>query len=328
MRIGSLGSRADHGLKCPVAASFHGHLLAIRGWGVYLHADVSMEKPMKRVVVAFAFALVGLTCGCGRSASSSPPMAPSPAAPALHLKLSGYVADTAYRPLGGVRVEVLSGPDAGMELTSEASGAFSYTGTFPDTVKIRASKDGFIAATQPVIPSTTSAMAWVFFQLAPLAPPVSVAGNYTLTIVADSACAGIPKDVRTRTYAATVTVNSNSSAPRNTNFNGRVSDARFAPNANIFWVGVAGDYLAISTEGEGPSIVEEVGPGRYIAYAGSAGATVGTPDVTTLSAAFNGVIEYCELKSPAASYYDCSPSLAAVREQCTSTSSRLVLTRR
>jgi Carboxypeptidase regulatory-like domain len=294
-----------------------------------------MEESMKRLAVAATFALVGLTCGCGRSASAPLPMAPSPAAlapspvpPAVSLTLNGYVGDTAFRPLAGVRVEVLNGPDAGMELTSEANGHFSYTGTFPGTVSMRASKDGFIAATQPVFPSTTSAVAWVSFQLAPLAPPVSVAGNYTLTIIADSACAGVPEDVRTRTYAATVTVNSRSSAPANTSFNGSVTGARFAPYANIFWVGVAGDYLALSTEGEGPSIVEEVGPNRYIAYSASAGASIGTAGVTTLSAAFNGLIEYCELKSPIGSYYDCSPSLAAVREQCTSTNNRLILTRR
>ena len=288
---------------------------------------------MKRLAVAATFALVGLTCGCGRSASTPLPMAPSPAAPApappaVSLTLNGYVGDTAFRPLAGVRVEVLNGPDAGRELMSEATGHFSYTGTFPGTVSMRASKDGFLAATQPVFPSTTSAVAWVSFQLAPLAPPVSVAGNYTLTIIADSACTGVPEDVRTRTYAATVTVNSRSSAPANTSFNGSVTGARFAPYANIFFVGVAGDYLALSTEGEGPSIVEEVGANRYIAYSASAGASIGTAGVTTLSAAFDGLIEYCELKSPIGSYYDCSPSLAAVREQCTSANSRLILTRR
>ena len=60
--------------------------------------------------------------------------------------MNGYVADTAFQLLGGARMEVLNGPDAGRELTS--------------------------------------------------------AGNYTLTIIADSACAGLPQDVRTRTYAA------------------------------------------------------------------------------------------------------------------------------
>ena len=73
---------------------------------------------MKRLAVAATFALVGLTCGCGRSASTPLPMAPSPAAPApappaVSLTLNGYVGDTAFRPLAGVRVEVLNGPDAG-----------------------------------------------------------------------------------------------------------------------------------------------------------------------------------------------------------------------
>ena len=45
--------------------------------------------------------------------------------------------------------------------------------------------------------------------------------------------------------------------------------------ANLFWVGVVGDYVAISTEGEGPSIVERVGPNRYVAFYGEAGTAVG-----------------------------------------------------
>ena len=228
--------------------------------------------------------------------------------------------------MAGVRVEVLNGPEMGMELTSDVNGAFSYTGTFPGTVSIRASKDGYAPATQPA--RLAASMAWVFFQLAPLAPPVQVAGDYTLTITADSACAGLPDDVRTRTYAATVRPGTNASAPPNTYFDGAVSGAQFAPFANIFWVGVAGDYVAVSTEGEGPTIVEQVGPNRYVAYLGSAGASVGNPAVSTLTAPFNGVIEYCELKSAIGTFYDCSPALAAVREQCTSKNNQLILTRR
>ena len=87
-----------------------------------------------------------------------------------------------------------------------------------------------------------------------------------LTISADSACAALPDDVRTRTYAATVTAGS------------------------IFWIGVFGDYLAISTAGEGPSIVEQIGPNRYVAFWGEAGVSVG-PGTSTISAPFKGVID-------------------------------------
>jgi hypothetical protein len=257
------------------------------------------------------------------------PSAPAPPAPpASPLTLSGYVADTGFRPLAGVIVDVLSGPETGKQLTSDAEGRFSYVGVFVG-VTMRASKEGYLVSTQPVFVSSTSPLAWIGFQMAPITPPVSVAGSYSLTIVADSACAGLPDDVRTRTYAATVTINTNNrTAPPNTSFSGTASGAAFGPYGNIFFVGVAGDYLAVSTEGEGPSIVEQVGQQRYVAYTGSAGAVVGTSSVTSFSAPFKGTIEYCELKSPVGQYYDCSPNLAAVRIECASNNSRLILTRR
>lgn len=287
---------------------------------------------MKRLSFAACVAVIGLTAACSSSRSSTLPVAPSPSAPVpappvLPQTLFGYVADTAFRPMAGVKVDVLSGPETGRQLTSDSDGRFSYVGLFAG-VTMRASKEGYLGATQAVFVSQTSAQAWVSFQMAPLTPPVQVAGNYTLTITADSACAGLPDDARTRTYAATVTLASGSNAPPNTRFNGNVSGAQFAPYGNVFWIGVAGDYLGISTEGEGPAIVEQLGPKRYVAYSGSAGATVGTTGVTTISAPFTGLIEYCELKSEIGQYYDCSPALAAVREQCTSNGSRLILTRR
>ena len=287
---------------------------------------------MSRALVVLMVAVV--LAGCDNRRSSLPlpsvpsPVAPSPAAPVLPQSLDGYVSDTAFRRVAGVRVEVLDGPQAGTQMTSDADGRFSYTGTFASPVTMRATKDGYAVATSAARPSTGEYPPYVSFSLAPLAPPVPVAGNYTLTITADSACAGIPNDVRTRTYAATVTPGSNTNFPANTFFNGAVSGGQFAPHANVFWIGVAGDYLAISLEGEGPSVVEQVGQNRYVAYYGSAGVSVGASGVSTISAPFKGLIEYCELKSAIGAYYDCSPALASVREECTSTNSRLILTRR
>jgi hypothetical protein len=228
------------------------------------------------------------------------------------------VSDTAFRPVGGVRVEVVNGPDAGKELFSDERGFFSYTGTFPSGVSMRATKEGYLDSTSSVFPSTTSASAWVSFLLAPLAPAVDMAGNYTLTIAVDSACTGFPDEVRTRSYEARLTRRTVGNLPANTRCDGAVSGALFAPYSNAFFFGVAGDYVTLSTEGEGPSIVEQVGPNRYMSYFGEAGASVATPGPGTLSAPFTGLIEYCELKSPIGLYHDCSDALAAVKEQCPS----------
>jgi hypothetical protein len=154
-----------------------------------------------------------------------------------------------------------------------------------------------------------------------------VAGAYTLTISADDSCTALPDDVRTRSYTATVTAGSGR-VPANTYFNGIATGGQFAPYSNVFWIGVAGDYVAISTAGEGPSLVEQVGPNRYVAYYGTAGVTVGPSGVSTATGPFRGTIEYCELKAPIGQYYDCSPELAAVREECPSEHSQLTLSRR
>ena len=59
------------------------------------------------------------------------------------MTLQGYVSDTVFRAMGGVRLEVVTGPDAGKEMTSSEAGAFSYIGTFPVAVSIRATKEGY-----------------------------------------------------------------------------------------------------------------------------------------------------------------------------------------
>jgi hypothetical protein len=122
----------------------------------------------------------------------------------------------------------------------------------------------------------TDGRAYAGFQLGSVTPPVAIGGSYMLTIMADSACTTLPDDVRTRTYRAAVIAATNTSAPAGTYFNGTVAGAQFAPHANLFWVGVFGDYVSTSTIGEGPSIVEQVGPNRYIAFMGEAGLSVGS----------------------------------------------------
>ena len=255
---------------------------------------------------------------------SAPPVVSAPQAPVPRL-LSGYVADTAWRVLGGVTVEVIQGPDAGMVLTSDLQGRFSYTGLFSSPVVLRASKDGFVSITEPAR-LLSSGGAYVAFQLSPLTPPVPMTGTYTLTISAGAACTGLPETVRTRTYAATVSPNAFSRDP-NSSFRGLVTTGQFAPYGNAFYVGVAGNFLSISTQGEGPSIIELVGTNSYVAFNGNA-EMIADASAQIFSAAFVGDIEYCELKAPIGSYYDCRSEFAAVREVCSTNEGRLTLTRR
>ena len=286
---------------------------------------------MTPLLVVMTLAL--LVAACNDSSSLSIPTAPTGAAappPTTSQSpqvLRGYVVDTAFRAIAGASIEVLQGPDAGTVMTSDAQGAFSYTGMFATPVTLRASKDGYTAGTTAVrlLPNGS---VYASFQLTSVVAPIAVAGNYTLTISADPACDRLPDDVRTRTYAASVVINGSSTAPPNTSFNGTATGALFAPFANVFWVGVSGNDVAVSTVGEGPSLAEQVSPNRYVAFMATARVSVSGTELSTLTGPFGGVIEYCEVPAPMATYYDCRPEVAVVREQCTSSRNTLTLTRR
>ena len=58
------------------------------------------------------------------------------------VRLQGAVQSSAFQPLPDVTVEVLNGPSAGLTARTDASGAFSFAGTFDRTESFRASKDG------------------------------------------------------------------------------------------------------------------------------------------------------------------------------------------
>ncbi len=97
---------------------------------------------MKRLLIAAGIGLIRpwpclRPLGYVADIVATPAGAP-PAPPPAPLNLHGYVSDTAFRPMGGVRVEVVNGPDAGKELFSDERGVFSYTGMIPRGVSMRA----------------------------------------------------------------------------------------------------------------------------------------------------------------------------------------------
>src|SRR5262249_11938595 len=151
--------------------------------------------------------------------------------------------DTAFRPLPGATVEVLDGPQTGMSTIVDAEGSFSLSGTFDDATRFRAAKEGHLTTTQ-VSRTVPNAGRYLDFHLEVSAPPVNMAGDYTLTFIADSACVGLPDDMRTRTYAATITPSHPTNIPTaNTNFQVSLSGASFLPSHDSFPIGVAGDFV-------------------------------------------------------------------------------------
>ena len=235
---------------------------------------------------------------CGKHGSGAPaatvtsPTAPTSPTPSS-TGVRGSVSDTAFRHLGGARVEVVDGPQAGMSTTADANGSFSLSGTFDDATRFRATKDGHLAATQVSRTFPNISGRFLIFSLEVPAPPVNMAGDYTLTFIADSACVGLPDDVRTRTYTATITPWSS------TSFNVALSGASFLPSHDSFTIGVAGDYLTFWFAD--PAIVEQIAANTQIELYGSAGASVGTSGVSTIAVSWDGEFEYsqteCESKN-------------------------------
>jgi Carboxypeptidase regulatory-like domain len=255
----------------------------------------------------------GLT-GCGGPDSPSAPSLVSPvsqpAPPSTQFQITGIVLDTANRAVVGASVEVLTGPQAGTSTTSDAAGAFSLTGKFDGTTQFRASKAGHIAATKSF--NSFAVAAYLSFLLEVLDAPVNISGHYSVTFVADVACADrLPSEVRTRTYSATVAADSSSSRPASTLFIATLNDASLDAYFHRMAIYVAGDYLDFDLSDN--SLLEEVAPETYLGIGGMGAASVGTSGVSTISASFQGLFDYSGESVPHA--------------QCQSMNHRLTLTR-
>jgi hypothetical protein len=291
------------------------------------------------IFLAIALALAG--CGGSSSRSPSAPTAGatvpsgagSSAADPVTLSDSGYVLDTAFKRLAGVRVDVVDGPQAGASMISDADGQVPLTGAFTRMNMFRASKDGYITATQAFSTSSPGGKPWLIVYLQPVAPLVNIAGTYTLTFVADNACTDLPPEVRTRSYAATIAPGASA-----TRFVLTTTGAPFLDNFTGFDIGVAGNSLGLWLHGgHDPTLVEQLAPNTYLAFSGVGAASVGSSTVSTISTAFDGWIDYCVMSAPMRSGYNCGtsnvtgepiPGAAVTYTHCQSPNHRLTLTRR
>jgi hypothetical protein len=159
-----------------------------------------------------------------------------------------------------------------------------------------------------------------------LVAPADIAGDYTLTFVADRSCAAaLPTELQTRTYAATIATIPNPTVPANTRFTIAVSGASFDSFYNWFSVGVAGDYLAFWLGDE--HLVELRATDGYFEITGAATASVGSSGLSTISATFDGVFGYCSRKSMG-SVNRCDSGQAVTLVRCESKNHQLILTRR
>ena len=241
---------------------------------------------------------------------------------------------SAFRVLGGAVVEVVDGPQAGLSTIADAEGHFSLSGIFDDDTRFRAFKEGHITQSQRRSSQcmTCNPNYWVYFTLAMLVPPVNLAGNYTLTFIADSLCAQLPNEVRTRSYQATITLMPTTRHPADTFFELTVGGAPFLTNFKTVPLHVAGDYFALELgdfHGQ-PGISVQAQPGErgYCHSVGLALESLGTSSLNSISVPFEGLIDYCVLPAAMGSRYSCVPVSAGARAQCQSARHRLVLERR
>lgn len=289
-----------------------------------------MER--RQVYAAVALAAVALLPGCGDARSAVQPTAP-PVMPAMEtFRLQGGVTDTAYRPLSGARVEVINGARAGTVTTTDEAGRFSMPGTFTGTITVIASKDGYLPDSRTVPLGGRDPLPgggdWhLAFYLEPPGPSANIAGVYTLTMTADSACTNLPNEARMRIYTATIVPAWPGSRTR---FRATLSDARFLSTHNWALIATAGDYanfsICISDPSQSycfPGIVEQLRETTYVAMEGGGG---GFFDAGGITARFDGSFQYCPSETAlTGNEYQCQ---ARAPVQCDSHNHQLTLVRR
>lgn len=223
---------------------------------------------------ALALVAVGLA-GCSHSRSPASPSptpsggeAPPPAPTQGGTPIAGVVYDTAYRYMAGARIEVLDGPQAGLSTQTDAGGHFTLTGVFDDTTRFVATKDGHLPSTGTLGPfcAPCHPNRWVSFNLEEPEPPADLSGDWQVTFETTSACTGLPGELRTRTYDATIALSPPAAHPdARWLFVVTMNNVPFLSDYKEFHIGAAGDHLGF-LENEGPALVEQLDPTTSLTF--------------------------------------------------------------
>ena len=252
-------------------------------------------------------------------ADNSGQMAP---AARISFVVRGSVNDTAYRPVGQSTLEVVDGPQAGAVTTTDNAGNYAFTTTFTESFTLRASKDGYLPATAWVEGKLGISSSGASLRLASPTAPVDLAGNWVVTLTADTVCTNLPAIARTRTYPVTITRGTFQS----TTFQGAVTGSVFFVGSSIrydrFVAGVFGDFVRFSfySPDLDNGLVEEVGPDSYVTITGEADAVVAG---STVDVPFSGYVGHCSGARSGVFGFQCS----VLPNDCSSKNHRLTLTR-
>lgn len=269
-----------------------------------------------------------IATGCSGSSTTPTPTTGTAVTQYVFSQIQGNVVDTAFQSLAGVRVEIVDGSEAGTFTISDANGRFSFSGgQYVDGIHFRASKDSYntISVSGPLQFPWPSAVASLLITLDSIAAPAKIEpGAYSLTVIADSSCTGIPGDLRTRTYSATIAPSRDRPS---TVYIVDVTGPSLAPFG--FGIGVAGNHLAFTIDG--PGFFEHLPPFKYLDIAGTGGTSLDVSPASTIRFPFSGSFEYCELRSEMGRTNNCytTPSDQKVADsQCRSANDQMILTRR
>jgi hypothetical protein len=283
---------------------------------------LARETPaMARLRFVALLALTVTGCGGSKPAITAPSSmtvtAGTPTPTGGMVAMKGTVADRAFRSRAGASVEVLDGLQAGLTTTTDARGEFSFSGTFDDGTRFRATKDGYAPSIQPLqsVCTACNPNRWVHFSLELLIPSVNMEGEYTVTF--NTLCASLPNEVRTRTYEATIV-----SVPSQSGVNIPLRGGTFVKGWDSLPMGVASDYVAFWIE----ILVEQITPSSYLTFNAVAAANVGTAVQSTFTFPLDGSIDYCVTNRETGTYEDCHKDQSVTHVRCTS--GQLILSRR
>ena len=274
---------------------------------------------------------LGLTVFSTSACGSSPTSSSAPTPSQVFTEVVGYVADTAARPLVDVRVEIVERFQTVASTVSDADGRVNFSGSFASPVIGRATKDGYVTASQSVqsqnsVPPSLST-GYVHFSLEPVAAAVTIeTGDYTLAFAADSGCTDLPGDMRRRTYAANITSDPTPELPLNTQYRVSVAgtESWCCRGSGGLGIGVAGNYVAI-TDDTGPEFTEVTPPFNRLEFTFGGGFSAKTPTLTTMS--FSGGVVYCELNQDPAGYF-CQTVPKDILKKLVFCSGKIILTRK
>jgi len=158
---------------------------------------------------------------------------------------------------------------------------------------------------------------------------VDLTGNYALTFEMGNACEQIPRELKTRTYAATIEYKS--SYESTDLFLAELSGTTFHNQLPV-WIevtrGESGHTVWLDLALSDNVILEEPEPGTYFMVAGADGvASVDPTSPSTISTPFTGYFDYCVARSEIGPQNSCSAD-AMMHSLCKSENSRWTLTRR